>query len=178
LHIAQILKALGPAASIIFAAWIFMGFLQQRYDAALARYRGMVERYRVDDASSERRDNMRDQIRLYRRRCAMMNVASIIGLTSAILLILTLITGELSMLGVRFLTYVSASTALAGFILVIVAAGITIAEGIIIRRQLDAELLDVADLARDEGQHPGSINDSNRTRSRKSRRYHNKPQTD
>lgn len=167
MQIADILKALGPAASIIFAAWIFMGFLQQRYDAALTRFRDMIERYRDGDVSSERRDNMRDQIRLYRRRCTMMNVASIIGMTSAILLILTLISGELSMLGLKFLSYVSAYSALAGFFLVIVAAGITIVEGIIIHRQLNDELLDVPDLAREEGQHSGSVNDSDYTRSRK-----------
>jgi hypothetical protein len=39
LELSDVLKAIGPAASIIFAAWIFMGFLQQRYDAAVSRYR-------------------------------------------------------------------------------------------------------------------------------------------
>jgi hypothetical protein len=34
----EILKNIGPSAAIIFAAWIFMGFLQQRYDAAIDRF--------------------------------------------------------------------------------------------------------------------------------------------
>ena len=32
-ELSDVLKAIGPAASIIFAAWIFTGFLQQRAPA-------------------------------------------------------------------------------------------------------------------------------------------------
>ena len=39
----DILKVVGPSAAIIFAAWIFMGFLQQRYDAAVERYRSAID---------------------------------------------------------------------------------------------------------------------------------------
>jgi hypothetical protein len=40
----DILTAIGPNASIVFAAWIFMGFLQQRYSVALERYGSLIER--------------------------------------------------------------------------------------------------------------------------------------
>ncbi len=36
--LAKVLTTVGPAASIIFAAWIFVAFLQTRYDAAVDRY--------------------------------------------------------------------------------------------------------------------------------------------
>src|SRR5438270_5276009 len=91
----NILKAIGPAASIIFAAWIFMGFLQQRYDAAVDRYREIVAQYREPDIGDTRRTNIRDAIAIYKHRCELMTTATIIGLVAAILLILTLITGEL-----------------------------------------------------------------------------------
>jgi hypothetical protein len=41
-QLGDILKTIGSSAAIIFAAWIFMGFLQQRYDAAVDRYRSLI----------------------------------------------------------------------------------------------------------------------------------------
>jgi hypothetical protein len=51
----DVLGAIGPSASIVFAAWIFMGFLQQRYTAAYERYRSLIEDYRNGRLSLERR---------------------------------------------------------------------------------------------------------------------------
>jgi hypothetical protein len=91
----NILKSIGPAASIVFAAWIFMGFLQQRYDAAIARYREMIEKCRSGDLSDDRRGNLKDQVLIYRKRCHLMSRANLAGLLAAILLIFTLMAGEL-----------------------------------------------------------------------------------
>ncbi|HEX2942017.1 MAG TPA: DUF2721 domain-containing protein [Rhodopila sp.] len=161
LDIPAILKAIGPAASIIFAAWIFMGFLQQRYDAAVERYRFMIGQYRAGELSTWRRGNIKDEILVYKRRCELMNTASMIGMVSAILLILTLIIGETAIIlpKVSILKYLTAGSAMAGFSLVVVAAIIVILESSIVRRQLDSELLDVRDLAESTGQQPGSIAD-------------------
>jgi hypothetical protein len=49
----DILTAVGPSASIVFAAWISMGYLQQRYSAALERYRSLIEQCR-DGGQAER----------------------------------------------------------------------------------------------------------------------------
>ena len=162
--ISDVFKSIGPAASIIFAAWIFMGFLQQRYDAAVERYRTMIDNYRTADISSDRRGNMMDQILVYKRRCELMNTASIVGLVSAIFLIMTLIFGELSIIlaGISALKYLSAGSAFTGFTLVIAAAVIVLMESVIIQRQIDSELLDVPDLAHGSGQRTGSIADPNR----------------
>jgi hypothetical protein len=62
LELPDVQKAIGPAASIILAAWIFMGFLQQRYDAAVSRYRQAINDFRFGNHASDRRDNIRDQI--------------------------------------------------------------------------------------------------------------------
>ena len=117
LDLANILKVIGPAASIIFAAWIFMGFLQTRYDAAIERYRDLIDRYRTSELSGSRKTNMRDQIVCYKRHCVLMGRASSFGLVSAVLLIFTLISAELALIfqNVTFLKYLSAGSALLGF---------------------------------------------------------------
>lgn len=160
LDLPNILKSIGPAASIVFAAWIFMGFLQQRYDSAINRYRDTIDKYRSDERLSDaRRDNIRDQVMVYRRRCHLMSRANLAGLFAAILLILTLIAGELDIIfpNEKALAYTGAGAALLGFALVIVAAGFIVREGQITRRQIDSEFLDVEDLAKSAGRRPGSI---------------------
>ena len=50
----DLLEAIGPNATLIFAAWIFLSFLQQRYTAAYDRYRALVPRQRGQyDAASQ-----------------------------------------------------------------------------------------------------------------------------
>ena len=163
--ISKIFMAIGPAASIIFAAWIFMGYLQARSDSALGRYHAMIGTYRDGDMSEERRSNVRDQVIVYKRRCELMNTANTVGISAAILLIFTLISGEISIIvpTFTFLHIVSAVSALLGFTLVIVAAVFVLAESSIIQRQLDTELLDVADLAKSTGQHSGDVTGSRRS---------------
>src|SRR3982751_4395698 len=86
-ELGDVLKAIGPNAAIVFAAWIFMGFLQQRYDSAIDRYREAVGDFRSNDHESGRADNLKDQILTYRHRCKLMGQATIIGLFSSIPLI-------------------------------------------------------------------------------------------
>jgi hypothetical protein len=69
-ELCAILKVIGPAASILFAAWIFMGFLQQRYDAAVERYRACIAECRGSDISNERCSDVQEQVLIYRRRCS------------------------------------------------------------------------------------------------------------
>jgi hypothetical protein len=158
-ELSEILKAIGPSASIIFAAWIFMGFLQQRYDAAINRYRQAISDFRTHEHQPERHDNIREQILLYRRRCELMNWACFGGLVAAILLIFTLVTGELDVIVPHstILTIAGAVSAFIGFALVIACAGFVIADSLHTRSQLDAELLDVPDLAEIIGKRPGRI---------------------
>lgn len=150
-QLADVLKTVGPNASIIFAAWIFMGFLQQRYDNAVDRYRQSVADYRAHDHEEDRAGNLREQILLLRRRCRLMGRSVLIGLIAAILLITSLIFGALDVIvpHVAAIATGGVVTALAGFVLVIVAAGYVIVEGRIVGRQIDDELRDVDDLTRE-----------------------------
>lgn len=152
-QLSDILKAIGPNASIVFAAWIFMGFLQQRYDAAFGRYQQAVGDYRSNGHDAGRADNLKAQVLAYRRRCRLMSRASLVGLVAAILLITSLVFGALDVLMPQSATITACgvATAIGGFVLVIAAAFIVIAEGRIVRRQIDDELRDVSILAEEAG---------------------------
>lgn len=160
----DVLSAIGPSASIVFAAWIFMGFLQQRYTAAYERYRSLIEDCRNGGLSGPRRGNVKDQVMLYKRRCELMRAATNIGLTAAILLITTLIASAVNSVfsGLTLPKYLGAGCAVAGLALVIVATALVIVENSIIQRATDSELLDVPDLAHGTGQYDGDITDPNR----------------
>lgn len=153
-----------PAASILFAAWIFIGFLQQRYDAAIERYRACIAEFRGSDMSNERRCNFQEQVLIYRPRCKLISYSSMTGLVLAIVLLLALISGELSIVSpaIDGLKYVGAVAAMLGFVLIIVAAVLVIVESTITHRQIASELMDTPELARSVGQEPGAIRDENR----------------
>jgi hypothetical protein len=152
-QLGEVLKAIGPNASIVFAAWIFMGFLQQRNDAAIDRYRQAVGDYRSNKHDLTRSDNLRSQVLAYRRRCRLMSRATFVGLIAAILLISSLIFGALDVIlpNTAWIAICGIATAMGGFVLVIIAAFIVIAEGRIVKRQIDDELRDVPDLADEAG---------------------------
>lgn len=148
-QLGNFLKAVGPNAAIVFAAWIFMGFLQQRYDSAVDRFRTAVGDFRSHGHEKDRSGNLKDQILVYRRRCQLMGWATLVGLASAILLIATLIFGGIDVI-LPHQPWVAAggiAASFLGFALVIVAAAIVIVEGSTIDRQLDDELRDVTELA-------------------------------
>ncbi|WP_162241555.1 DUF2721 domain-containing protein [Methylobacterium sp. Leaf117] len=152
-QLGEVLKAIGPNASIVFAAWIFMGFLQQRNDAAIDRYRQAVGDFRSNKHDATRSDNLRSQVLAYRRRCRLMSRATFVGLVAAILLISSLIFVALDVLvpNNAAIAVCGIATAIGGFVLVIIAAFIVIAEGQIVQRQIDDELRDVTDLAKGAG---------------------------
>lgn len=155
-QLADVLKAIGPNAAIIFAAWIFMGFLQQRYDNAIDRYREVVGDYRSNDHDPERADNLKDQVLTYLHRCELMSHATLVGLIAAILLIASLILGAVDVLlpGSAAVGIAGIAASLGGFALVIVAAALVVTEGRIVHRQILDELRDVPDL-RDEAKARG-----------------------
>ncbi|MDO9709920.1 DUF2721 domain-containing protein [Paracraurococcus lichenis] len=162
----DILTAVGPSASIVFAAWIFMGYLQQRYTAAFDRYRSLIEQCRGGIEQEGRRGNVRDQVMLYRRRFALMRLATTLGLSAAILLISTLILGAVNVLlpHLGLLKYIGAACMIGGLGLVVIAAALVIRENVIIRRAVDGELMDVPELAAALGQQAGVIDDPRRGR--------------
>jgi hypothetical protein len=148
IQLGDFLKAIGPNAAIVFAAWIFMGFLQQRYDSAVDRFRGAVGDFRSHGHEKDRGKHLKDQILTYRRRCRLMALATLVGLASAILLISSLIFGGLDIIipHTPWIAIAGIGTSFAGFALVIIAAAVVIAEGWDIDGQLADELRDIPEL--------------------------------
>jgi hypothetical protein len=158
----DILTAIGPTASIVFAAWISVTVLQERYTAAFQRYRSLIQECRDGHVSGDRHANVREQVLLYKRRFEMMGRAINLGLLAAILLITTLIGGALNVVFPNWPVVQGLSTgcAMVGFILVILAAVLVIRENSIVKRALAAELLDLPELAEMTGNQAGYIGDS------------------
>src|ERR1700710_1342785 len=93
----DLLEAIGPTASLVFAAWIFLSFLQSRYVAAFERYRELANDFRKD-GESDRKESIARQIKIYKNRCIQMQRATQIGVVSAMLLIGTLVIAGLDVI--------------------------------------------------------------------------------
>ena len=144
----EVLEAVGPTASLVFASWIFMTFLQARYSAAYERYLDMIEEFRTG-RDTTRRDLIGSQIRLYRKRVEHMRWATSLGLAGAIFLLLTLISGALDAVfkGNPLLKYVGLAGTVIGLVMVIASALLVIIENTSIRHAMDEEVKDVPELA-------------------------------
>ena len=114
------LQAVGPTASLIFAVWIVMSVLQQRYITSCERYRSLISE----------------------ERCPKMRLATSVGVASAITLITGLVCAALGTMlqGVSLFKYLTALFAVAGLSSAVWAATIVIAESSKVRRAMDSEI--------------------------------------
>jgi hypothetical protein len=144
----DLLEAVGPTASLIFAAWIFLTFLQARYTAAYERFRALIAEFRTHREQDQRRASLRHQILIYKRRCEQMRLATNIGVISAILLISALICAALGTMydTVSAWKYLTACCAIAGLLLVIWAATLVLVENYHVQRLLESDLSDIPEL--------------------------------
>lgn len=144
----DLLEAIGPPASLIFAAWIFMTILQSRYQAAFDRYRSLISSYRDGDLAEARHGNVKDQILIYKKRCEIMKTAANVGIVSAIFLICVLIFAALNVVfgDVPVLKLMSTICAFIGLPLVILAAIMVMRENILVQNAIDSEIQDIPDL--------------------------------
>jgi hypothetical protein len=143
----DVLEMLGPNAGLMFAAWIFLQFVQSRYIASYEDYRALIDRYRSQAPDDPRRRSVADEILVHRRRCTQMRRATNFGAASAMALTGSLVAAALtSMLHADFLKYVSAPLAIIGLLLVLVAAVLVYKENNELQAAMDRELSDVPDL--------------------------------
>jgi hypothetical protein len=144
----DLLEAIGPNATLIFAAWIFLSVLQSRYNAAYERYRSLIDTFRNGNARDTRRESLISQIVLYKRRCEQMRYATNVGIASAVLIIGGLILAALAVVfGDNAFFKAGTSTAMvAGLAAVIWAAAIMWHENVEIDQAIRQEPSDVADL--------------------------------
>lgn len=150
----DVLAAVGPNAGLVFASWMFMHLLQGRYSSSYERYRSLIDNYR-QGADGRRKETIRDEIALYRRRIDCMRRATDFGLYAAMLLIGTLIIAVADAIfkGTLFLKYAGAATAVAGLCMVIWAAALVVKENRLLKMPLDREVDDMPDLDRHMQEH-------------------------
>lgn len=142
----EIMDAVGPSAALAFAAWLFLQLLQQRYTSAYTRYRDLVDSYRTG-LDGKRRDVIKGEIFLYRKRVLYMLYGANIGMVAAILLLLALISSGLdAVFKADWLKYIGAGGIIVGLSLVVVSCVIVMVENTLIKGPIEAELEDVEGL--------------------------------
>jgi len=144
----DVLEAVGPNASLVFASWIFMTFLQARYTGAYDRYRTLINDYR-EGLDGKRKDMIRDEIQLYRQRVDLMRHATNLGLYAAMMLLSTLILGALNAVfgNPPVIKYLGTLCAIGGLGTVIWSASLVVRENTLIRHAVRGEVRDIPDLA-------------------------------
>jgi hypothetical protein len=146
----DLLQAIGPTASLIFAAWIFLSYLQQRYSAAYDHYRKLIAEFRQHREEDARHRSLLQQILEYKRRCQQMQLATQVGLIAAILLITSIISAALSVITDDSATfkYLSAALAIVGLSMVIWAAIMVMIENRRLQLIIESDLSDLPELER------------------------------
>jgi hypothetical protein len=144
----DVMQAVGPNASLVFASWIFMSFLQTRYSNAYQLYRKMIDDLRENKADGKRRQTIHDEIVLYRQRLNRMRLATNLGLYAAILLLSTLILSGLDVVfgSPDFLKYVGLACVVVGLGLIIWSASLVIVENKMLKMALDRDGDDLDEL--------------------------------
>jgi hypothetical protein len=144
----DVLTTVGPTTGLIFASWLFLQYLNQRYVSAHDRYRALIAEYRQGDGQNPRRHSLMDQIRLYRRRCDEMRWATNIGLLAAMLLIVGLLAAFLQLVSksLDFLKFVSVGASVLGLLLVIGAAALVMVENMLLKRAIESDSSDIPEL--------------------------------
>jgi len=146
----DVLQAAGPTASLIFASWIFLQLLGQKYISAFSRYRTLVSEYRNGGADDTRRRHLAEQIPLYKRRCEQMQRATVIGVAAATLLIFPLLAGTVeTIVGNEslLLKWAGALSTVLGLSLLLWAAVYLLLENRNVVAALHSEVKDLPDLA-------------------------------
>ena len=139
--------AVFSASTTIFAAWIFLSFLGQRYVSAYDRYRTIIQDYRSRSREDPRRAELQRQIILYKKRCEQMRSATTLGTLSAVGLVSAIIVALLQVvLQWDILKHLSVALGLAGLVLVLGAALQVLRENASIEQAIEGELRDLEEL--------------------------------
>jgi hypothetical protein len=142
----DVMEAVGPSAALAFAAWLFLQLLQQRYTSAYTRYRDLVDAFRTG-VEGKRREVIKSEILIYRKRVLYMLYATNIGLVGAILLLLALISSGLeAIFKFDWLKYIGATGIVVGLTIVAICCVIVIVENSLIKHPIEAELHDLEGL--------------------------------
>jgi hypothetical protein len=151
--IKDILNTVAPTAGLIFAAWIYLNVLQQRYTGSYDRYRALVAEFRAHqkpgDMSEQRHHSVKLQIGLYKKRCEQMRAATNIAVIAAIILTGAIAIGllNITVLKGNLLKLATLALTLLGLILLIVSAIYLYLENSALQVAIDSEISDIPELS-------------------------------
>jgi len=135
------MEAVGPAAALAFAAWLLQHMLEQRYCAARARYRDLIDALRTV-TEGKRREVIREEIDMCHRRAMVMLHATRIGIAAAILLLSLIISALDTALKADWLKILGAPGIMFGLVLALPAALFVVLENVLRKKPgaLDSQL--------------------------------------
>ncbi|HTL11530.1 MAG TPA: DUF2721 domain-containing protein [Bdellovibrionota bacterium] len=134
------LMTVGPTASLIFASWAFLIFVQMRSSSAYGDYRNLHHEHRTSGSESHRETGVRPVV-LHKRRCQQIGGAIQAGVLAALLFTVTLFCGALEVMvsGSQGLKYIGSISTLLGLVLLVGAAGLVVSESVLARRAIAGE---------------------------------------
>jgi hypothetical protein len=146
----ELLGSAGATIGIIIAGTIFLQFVNTKYIELAGRYREMTGEYRGVPGEHGRHAPLRSQIQVYRRRLLLLSRSLWIAAVALLCLLLAALSGGLSMIfpPVVLIRNVGTIALLAGLLLIGVAVAIDLAESILARKEIDYEIADLDDEAR------------------------------
>ncbi len=148
LNLKDILNTAAPTATLVFAAWIFLGLVSSRLQSAIDRCQALADEYRRGHAQEERKRHICEQIRLYRERSRQLQKTMGLGMIAAIFLILTLMNATVSMIrpDLLFLAQISIGCSLGGMLLLMLAVAFMLSENAKLPKALESEVGDIPEV--------------------------------
>lgn len=146
--LADLLGIAGATIGIIIAGAILLGAFDGRYVQLFDRYRALTGEYRANSSSDPRKESLRCQIKNYRRRINLINIASVCVSAALLLFVLTVGVASLSVVypHVMALRFAGTLGLILGLFLIAVAVALGGVDVILSREAISPEVADFEDI--------------------------------
>ncbi len=146
----ELLGSAGATIGIIIAGTIFLQFVNTKYLELAGRYREMTGEYRGVPGEHGRHAPLRSQIQVYRRRLRLLNRSLGLAASALLCLLSAALCGGLSLIFPPVMLIRNAGTfaLFAGLVLIGVAVAIDLWESLLARKEIEYEIADLDDEAR------------------------------
>ncbi len=141
----DLLSSAGATIGVIIAGTIFLQFLSTKYTELAGRLREITSEYRGVEDDHNRHEPLRSQIRVYRLRLLILNLASCLGAVALLCFLVAVLAGGLSMAypPVRPIKAVGTIGLLFGLLLIGAAVTLELVESILTRKEIWYEICDL-----------------------------------
>jgi hypothetical protein len=135
----DVLNAAGPTATLLFASWIFLGYLNSRLSDSQKRFNDHDARHK----------SIYDQIKQNRKRCDLLFLATNDALRGAYFMFATIATGIISIATQQppWLCIFNLCCALSGLVFLVLSVGKALAENKLLHQSITSEVADVPEFA-------------------------------